>query len=400
MRAGDTLLRRRRCERAPKQPVAAARACCHVCAKEVSLSSLELNNIRKAYGNTPVLDDVSLAMEAREFVAFLGPSGSGKSTLLRIIAGLETADAGEVLLQGRRIDQLPPGDRGVAMVFQHYALYPHMTVRDNMAFGLRNARVPSQEIESRVAEAARILEIEAHLDKKPGQMSGGQRQRVAIGRAIVKHPKLFLLDEPLSNLDAALRMRTRVELAQLRQRVDAALIIVTHDQAEAMTLADRIIVINERKIQQVGPPMEIYSRPANSFVARFVGSPAMTLAPARLAPGDGDFAAVLLGDGSQVETHVPRAGLSEGRLELGLRPESVSVVPDGQGTTSAAVDLVERLGERTLVYGRLSDGQAISAVDEGYSRVRIGDTVSLRIDGAAAHLFDADGLGYHAEARP
>ena len=364
------------------------------------MSSLELNNIRKAYGNTPVLDDVSLTMEAREFVAFLGPSGSGKSTLLRIIAGLETADAGEVLLGGRRIDQLPPGDRGVAMVFQHYALYPHMSVRDNMAFGLRNARVPANEIESRVAEAARILEIEAHLDKKPGQMSGGQRQRVAIGRAIVKHPKLFLLDEPLSNLDAALRMRTRVELAQLRQRVDAALIIVTHDQAEAMTLADRIVVINDRKIQQVGPPMEIYSRPANSFVARFVGSPAMTLAPARLVPGDGAFATVLLGDGSQVETRVPRAGLAEGGVELGLRPESVSVVSDGQGTTSATVELVERLGERTLVYGRLSDGLAISAVDEGYSRVRIGDTVSLRIDGAAAHLFDTDGRGYHAEARP
>ena len=190
------------------------------------MAGLELSNIRKAFGATPVLDGVSLTMEAREFVAFLGPSGSGKSTLLRIIAGLETLDEGEVRLDGRRIDQLPPGDRGVAMVFQHYALYPHMSVRDNMAFGLRNARVPKAEIETRVAEAARVLEIEAHLDKKPGQMSGGQRQRVAIGRAIVKHPKLFLLDEPLSNLDAALRMRTRVELAQLRQRVDAALIIV------------------------------------------------------------------------------------------------------------------------------------------------------------------------------
>ncbi|HMC91344.1 MAG TPA: ABC transporter ATP-binding protein, partial [Allosphingosinicella sp.] len=185
----------------------------------MGLASLELIDIRKAFGATPVLDGVSLTMEAKEFIAFLGPSGSGKSTLLRIIAGLETADSGEVRLEGERIDTLPPGKRGVAMVFQHYALYPHMSVRENMAFGLRNAKVPKEEIAARVEQAARVLEIEAQLDKKPGQMSGGQRQRVAIGRALVKQPKLFLLDEPLSNLDAALRMRTRVELAQLRQRV-------------------------------------------------------------------------------------------------------------------------------------------------------------------------------------
>ena len=365
------------------------------------MASLELSNIRKAYGTTPVLDDVSLTMEAREFIAFLGPSGSGKSTLLRIIAGLETLDSGEVRLEGQRIDQLPPGDRGVAMVFQHYALYPHMSVRDNMAFGLRNARVPKAEIEQRVAEAARVLEIEAHLDKKPGQMSGGQRQRVAIGRAIVKQPRLFLLDEPLSNLDAALRMRTRVELAQLRQRVDAAFIMVTHDQAEAMTLADRIVVMNDRRIQQVGPPMEIHSRPANTFVARFVGSPAMTIARATLVDGGGSGARVRLGDGSEVETRVPRAGLPTGaELEIGLRPESVRVAGGGASATAAKVELVERLGERTLIYARLADGQAISAEDEGLSRVRIGDTIGLRIDGASAHIFGPDGAGYHAEARP
>ncbi|HEV2746443.1 MAG TPA: ABC transporter ATP-binding protein [Allosphingosinicella sp.] len=360
------------------------------------MASLELSGIGKAYGATTVLDDVSLTMEAREFVAFLGPSGSGKSTLLRIIAGLETLDRGEVRLEGRRIDQLPPGERGVAMVFQHYALYPHMSVRENMAFGLRNARVPSGEIESRVAEAARVLEIEEHLDKKPGQMSGGQRQRVAIGRAIVKQPKLFLLDEPLSNLDAALRMRTRVELAQLRQRVDAAVIMVTHDQAEAMTLADRIVVMNDRRIQQVGPPMEIYDRPANVFVARFVGSPAMTLAPVTLVPGDGEFATVSLGDGAQVETRVPCARLPDGPLQLGLRPESVTVAAAGAGTTAAQVELVERLGDRTLVYGRLADGLAVTAQDEGNSRVAIGDSVGLRIEGAGAHLFGPDGGAYHA----
>ena len=360
------------------------------------MASLELLNVRKAYGDILVLDDVSLSMEEREFVAFLGPSGSGKSTLLRIIAGLETPDAGEVRLDGRRIDLLPPGARDVAMVFQHYALYPHMTVRENMAFGLRNARVPKAEIDERIAQAAKVLEIESQLDKKPAQMSGGQRQRVAIGRAIVKQPKLFLLDEPLSNLDAALRTRTRVELAQLRRRVPAAVIIVTHDQAEAMTLADRIVVTNDRRIQQIGMPMEIYGPPANAFVARFVGSPAMTLATVSLVPGEGG-ARVRLGDGAEVETRVPRAGLpAQGALQLGLRPEAVRVTAPGAGTTDAEVQLVERLGDRTLVYARFADGQDVTAEDEGNSRVRIGDRIGLAIDGGAAHLFGPDGAGYHA----
>jgi multiple sugar transport system ATP-binding protein len=361
------------------------------------LVSLELRDIRKAYGDMVVLDGVSLEVEAREFIAFLGPSGSGKSTLLRIIAGLETLDSGEVLLEGQRIDQLAPGDRGVAMVFQHYALYPHMSVRDNMAFGLRNAKVPKDEIERRVADAARVLEIESQLDKKPGQMSGGQRQRVAIGRAIVKNPKLFLLDEPLSNLDAALRMRTRVELAQLRSRVDAPVIMVTHDQAEAMTLADRIVVMNDRRIQQVGPPMEIYSRPANTFVARFVGSPAMNLVPAELIGEESEFARVRLKDGAEVQTRVARAVLAQEGLLLGLRPESVRV-SQGEGSVPAKVELVERLGERTLIYAKLADGQAITGEDKGVSPLKIGDTIGLTIDGAAAHLFDADGVGHHAGA--
>ena len=358
------------------------------------MASLDLKGVRKSFGSTPVLDDVSLTLEAREFIAFLGPSGSGKSTLLRIIAGLETADAGEVWLEGRRIDRLPPGERGVAMVFQHYALYPHMTVRENMAFGLRNARVGKDEIERRIGDAARVLEIEPLLDRKPAQMSGGQRQRVAIGRALVKEPDLFLLDEPLSNLDAALRLRTRVELAQLKQRVDAAVIMVTHDQAEAMTLADRIVVMNDRRIQQVGPPMEIYSRPANQFVAQFVGSPAMTLAAASIVDGKGEYAALKLGDGTVVKTRVPRSALPEDeQLRIGIRPEAVRVASKGE--TKGRVELVERLGERTLIYARLSDGQPITAEDEGDSAVKIGDEVPLKIDGAAAHIFDAAGTGYH-----
>ena len=363
------------------------------------MPSLELSGVRKAFGATPVLDDISLTLKAREFIAFLGPSGSGKSTLLRIIAGLESADAGEITLEGRRIDGLPPGERGVAMVFQHYALYPHMTVKENMAFGLRNAKVPRDEIERRVADAARVLEIEDHLNKKPGQMSGGQRQRVAIGRAIVKQPKLFLLDEPLSNLDAALRMRTRVELAQLRQKVDAAVIMVTHDQAEAMTLADRIVVMNERKIQQVGPPMEIYERPANVFVAQFVGSPAMTLIPAQLVDGRGERAKLRLGDGSEVQTSVPRKGLNGGELRLGLRPENVRVAAASKATTKIKVELVERLGERTLVYGKLANGQSITAEDEGNCKVKMGDEIGILIDASGGHVFDADGTSHHARAK-
>jgi multiple sugar transport system ATP-binding protein len=356
------------------------------------VASLELIGVRKSFGATVILDHIDLKLEKREFIAFLGPSGSGKSTLLRIIAGLETADAGEIFLEDQRIDHLPPGQRGVAMVFQHYALYPHMSARENMAFGLRNARVASDEIERRIGDAARVLEIEPLLDRRPAEMSGGQRQRIAIGRALVKEPRLFLFDEPLSNLDAALRLRTRVELAQLKRRVDAGVIMVTHDQAEAMTLADRIVVINDRRIQQVGAPMDVYNRPANTFVAQFVGSPEMMLLPARL-DGAGDYASATLADGTVVSTRVARSKLKGNEeIRVGLRPEAVRV---GDGDVRARVELVERLGDRTLVYGRLPGGQAITAEDEGNSRVAIGDDVGLRIDGAAAHIFGPDGTGHH-----
>jgi multiple sugar transport system ATP-binding protein len=360
----------------------------------VPLTGLSLRNIRKSYGDALILDGVSLEMAQREFIAFLGPSGSGKSTLLRIIAGLEAPDAGEVWLDGRRIDPVPPGDRNVAMVFQAYALYPHMTVRENMAFGLRNARTPRDEIERRIAAAAAVLEIEPHLDKKPGQMSGGQRQRVAIGRAIVKNPKLFLLDEPLSNLDAALRNRTRVELAQLRHRVDAGVIMVTHDQAEAMTLADRIVVMNDKRVQQVGAPLDVYARPANVFVARFVGSPAMAIVPVTVV--ENSAGRVRLEDGAEVQTAVPFAGQG---LRLGLRPEMVEVTAAGQGTTDAQVELVERLGDRTHVFARLSGGSEVIALADGRCAAKIGDRIGLAINGAAAHLFDAEDVGHHPESR-
>lgn len=364
------------------------------------MSGLELIDVSKSYGATRVLDGVSLSIAPREFIAFLGPSGSGKSTLLRIIAGLESLDGGEVRLGGARIDTLAPGARGIAMVFQHYALYPHMTVRENMAFGLANARVPKDEIARRIAQAADILEITAQLDKKPAQMSGGQRQRVAIGRAIVKQPKLFLLDEPLSNLDAALRNRTRVELAQLRNRVDAALIMVTHDQAEAMTLADRIVIINDRRIQQVGTPAEVYARPANAFVARFVGSPAMAMLPATLAGAEGGRAQVRLAEGTMLRTAVRAGDLPEGAaVDVGLRPEHVTLAAPGTAGLPAQVELVERLGDRTFIYARLARGSEIIAHAPGFSPIRPGEDVHLAIDAAAAHIFAADGTAHHPDTR-
>jgi multiple sugar transport system ATP-binding protein len=374
----------------------------------VGVSGIEIKGVSKAFGQTQVLDDISLSIAPNEFVAFLGPSGCGKTTLLRMIAGLETVDSGEIHIGDRRVDTLPPGNRGVALVFQNYALYPHMTVADNMAFGLKNTGIRKDEITRRIEEAARILELDALLARKPGELSGGQKQRVAIGRAIVKNPDLFLFDEPLSNLDAALRMRTRLELAQLRRRLKATMILVTHDQVEAMTLADRIVVMKDRKVQQVGAPMEIYNRPSNVFVAGFVGTPRMNFLTAGLVKKDG-FAVARIKGNIDIVTRVPAEGLPGGSdwrtglpngpaWRLGLRPESVRVCPPDQGDLTAQVELVERLGERTLIYAQLGDGLPITAEDAGNSRVQIGDMVGLKVNGAAAHLFDADGNGYHGDA--
>ncbi len=357
-----------------------------------AVSGIDIRNVSKAFGATQVLDDVSLRIASNEFIAFLGPSGCGKTTLLRMIAGLETVDKGEIHIGDRRVDDLPPGQRGVALVFQNYALYPHMSVSDNMAFGLKNIGMAKDEIRRRVEDAARILELDGLLARKPGELSGGQKQRVAIGRAIVKNPDLFLFDEPLSNLDAALRMRTRLELAQLRRRLKATMILVTHDQVEAMTLADRIVVMKDRKVQQVGTPMEIYARPANVFVAGFVGSPSMNILKATVA-GEAGFAVATIA-GTKIATRVPMDKLpASDHWRLGLRPETVRVASEG---LPATVEFVERLGERTLVYTKLSDGTPVTAEDAGTSRVTMGDAIHLTIDGARAHLFDGEGYGYHS----
>ncbi|PRX10690.1 UNVERIFIED_ORG: carbohydrate ABC transporter ATP-binding protein (CUT1 family) [Martelella mediterranea] len=358
-------------------------------------AQIEIKNVTKRYGSLTVLDNISLSIAGNEFMVFLGPSGCGKSTLLRMIAGLEAVDEGEIAINGKRIDNLPPGKRGLAMVFQNYAIYPHMSVSENMAFGLKNIAVEQSIIDARIKEAARMLEISHLLDRKPNQLSGGQRQRVAIGRAIVKEPEAFLFDEPLSNLDAALRVRTRVELAQLRNRVASTMIFVTHDQIEAMTLADRIVVLNNRKIEQIGEPMEIYSRPVSEFVARFVGSPTMNFLDVEITDENG-FARAKFPDGASLQTDIPTAELPEKQMKLGIRAEAVKCVSDAaQATTEGKVDVLERLGDRTLLYTRLSDDRIIVAEDIGLSRARIGDTVHLAFDGSACHLFDAGGKAYH-----
>jgi multiple sugar transport system ATP-binding protein len=356
------------------------------------MAGIALSGVSKRYGAVEVVRDVSLDIEPGELVVFLGPSGSGKTTLLRMIAGLERIDRGALTIDGVRSENLAPGRRNVAMVFQNYALYPHMTVAENMAFGLRNIGVAPDVIRQRIAEAARMLEMEALLDRRPSQLSGGQRQRVAIGRAIVKEPKAFLFDEPLSNLDAALRARTRVELAELHQRLKSTMIYVTHDQVEAMTLADRIVILNDCRIEQVATPMEVYARPASRFVATFVGSPAMNVLPVTVS-GSGHRLNARLGDGSLVA--LPGAPADKDWRELGVRPESLTAVAE-DGETSATATVVERLGERTLIYARLADGTQVTAQDRGLSGIQSGDAVRLKFDTTALHLFAADGSVWHA----
>jgi multiple sugar transport system ATP-binding protein len=354
------------------------------------LGNLALRGVSKRFGSTVVLDDVSLEIGSSEFLVVLGPSGCGKSTLLRAIAGLESIDAGEIEIDGKRVDQLPPGQRGVAMVFQGYALYPHMTVRGNIVFGLKNVGTAASEIERRVAEVARMLEMEHLLDRLPSELSGGQRQRVAIGRAIVKDPKVFMFDEPLSNLDAALRSRTRQEIANLHRRIRKAMVFVTHDQTEAMTLADRIVVMNQRRIEQIGTPLQVYRQPATVFVATFIGSPAMNILPVTRCFGSG--ACVQLTDGTQIETSLPPAALpANGALRLGLRPEAVKVTAPDDGDSTAVVEFVEFLGDKTYVYLSLAGGERLVVLDGAACAARAGDSVGVKFDCAAAHLFDAHG---------
>ncbi len=345
------------------------------------MAGLELRGIGKSFGAVDVIHDVSFAIGDGEFVVFVGPSGCGKSTLLRIICGLETASRGDVMIGGERVNDVSASRRGLALVFQSYALYPHMTVYQNMAFGLENLRTPKAEIERRVQEAARMLRLDQLLARKPTALSGGQRQRVAIGRAIVREPRIFLFDEPLSNLDAELRVGMRAELSQLHKRLQTTMIYVTHDQVEAMTMADRIVVLRAGRVEQVGSPLELYNRPANAFVGGFIGSPRMNFFEGKAA-GGGVVDVPGLGP-----MQVP-ARLTEGdAVTVGIRPEHVRE-GGGVNPVEGRVGGVEQLGASSTI--RL-DAPELLAVVAGQTRLRDGDRATVSLPPEALHVFDAEG---------
>ncbi|TYC53016.1 ABC transporter ATP-binding protein [Rhodobacterales bacterium] len=329
------------------------------------MTALSLTNLNKSFGPVKVLKDIDLTVEDGEFVVFVGPSGCGKSTLLRVIAGLEDATSGDIEIGGSNVNTTPPAKRGIAMVFQSYALYPHLNVRDNMALALKQEGQTKAEIEKRVAEASRMLSLEPYLDRRPSELSGGQRQRVAIGRAVVREPKLFLFDEPLSNLDAALRMNTRLEIAKLHRQLAASMIYVTHDQTEAMTLADRIVVLRDGRVEQVGTPMELYNNPANRFVAEFLGAPSMNFVPSEKLGGP--------------------AG-----EDVGIRPEHVQIV-ETAGRLSGTVIHVEQLGGDTNVIVDIGSEAPFTVRLFGQYAVEPGTEVHLGFEDAKTYRFGSDG---------
>ncbi|PWW01348.1 maltose ABC transporter ATP-binding protein /trehalose ABC transporter ATP-binding protein /sucrose ABC transporter ATP-binding protein [Hoeflea marina] len=357
---------------------------------------LTLKDLKKSYGAVDVIHGVNLTIEQGEFIVFVGPSGCGKSTLLRMIAGLEEITGGELTIDGMVVNDVPPSKRGIAMVFQSYALYPHMTVYDNMAFGLRIAKLGKDEVDRRVRAAADILQLGPYLDRLPKALSGGQRQRVAIGRAICRDPKVFLFDEPLSNLDAALRVATRIEISKLNESMpDTTMIYVTHDQVEAMTLADRIVVLRAGHIEQVGPPMQLYERPDNLFVAQFIGSPAMNILQATVETA-GPSAMVKLPGGNSVDTGIAVPDTDKGKtVSFGVRPEDMTVTRDDGFLFEGKVALVEALGEVTLLYVEgLTEGDPVIVKLPGNHSVARDDTIRFAADKAKLHLFDTEGKTY------
>jgi multiple sugar transport system ATP-binding protein len=359
------------------------------------VADVKLSDVGKSFGDVHVLKGIDLDIRDGEFMVFVGPSGCGKSTLLRLIAGLEDISAGELTIGGRVVNDVPPSERGIAMVFQSYALYPHMNLYDNMAFGLKLAKLPKDEIDRLVQQAAKILHIEHLLDRKPKALSGGQRQRVAIGRAIVRKPDVFLFDEPLSNLDAALRVRMRYEFAKLHEDLKTTMVYVTHDQVEAMTLADRIVVLSAGRIEQVGTPLELYEHPDNLFVAGFIGSPRMNFINAELVEASALGADVRLADSSVVHCDVDASGGKRGeKVTLGVRPEHF--VTDGPvNRVKAAVTFVESLGSSTQAYCDFPGAdEAITCELDGRSTVREGDSLMLSLPSEWCYLFDAEGQAF------
>lgn len=354
------------------------------------MAHLTLRQVHKAYGAVKVIKGIDLTVEDREFVVFVGPSGCGKSTLLRMIAGLEKITSGDLLIDGERVNDIDPSERGLAMVFQSYALYPHMTVAENMGFALKVAKIPPGDRARKVAEAAQVLELSHLLDRRPKDLSGGQRQRVAIGRAIVRNPKVFLFDEPLSNLDAALRVNMRLELMRLHKALDATMIYVTHDQIEAMTMADKIVVLNAGRIEQVGSPLELYNHPANIFVAGFIGSPKMNLIPVRIArvsAGDVDIA---LPAGKMLTIPCATQGLEVGAtITLGIRPENLQISESGVFAGEAV--LAERLGGLTIFHIDLDADTTLVVQTDGANNTALHTPIVLQVTPDHCHLFDAEG---------
>ena len=360
------------------------------------MTSVELSAIKKSFGTVDVIKGVDLSIKAGEFVVFVGPSGCGKSTLLRLIAGLEDITSGTLKIGGDVVNEVPPSKRGIAMVFQSYALYPHMSVYNNMAFGLKLARAGREEIDRRVRAAADILQLTPYLNRLPRALSGGQRQRVAIGRAICRDPDVFLFDEPLSNLDAALRVATRIEIAKLHESMpDTTMIYVTHDQVEAMTLAERIVVLNAGRIEQVGTPMELYLHPDNLFVARFIGSPAMNVVACKIDSGGGT--PVVTPEGGKpvgVEIDIPDSAKGS-KGTFGVRPEDLVQTGESDAIFTGTVQIVEKLGEVTLIYVDPGHGgEPVLAKLDGIVDLKRGDTVHLTAPTRTLHVFDADGKAF------
>jgi multiple sugar transport system ATP-binding protein len=361
------------------------------------MAEIRFENVTKHFGQTPAVNNFSLDVADKEFLVLVGPSGCGKSTILRLLSGLEEPDEGIIFIGGKPVNNIPPRDRNIAMVFQTYALYPHMSVRDNMSFGLSLHKVPKKEIQERVDAAARILGIEDLLKRKPRQLSGGQRQRVALGRAIVREPAAFLLDEPLSNLDAKLRVQTRAELNKLHQRLGTTFVYVTHDQTEAMTMATRIAVLNEGRLQQVGKPRELYEKPVNLFVAGFIGSPAMNIFRAEvLLDPDGTFLSLgehkIKAPPEKTQVISTYAGKE---IILGIRPENIyttQFLPQGISQTTtikARVDLTEMMGNELFIYGKISDQIVMARVDSR-TQVNLDDEIDLVLNTGSIYLFDPE----------
>ena len=362
------------------------------------MSGLVLKDVRKSYGDAEVIHGVDLDIRDGEFVVFVGPSGCGKSTLLRMIAGLETISGGDVIIGGEQVNDVAPADRGIAMVFQSYALYPHKDVYGNMAFALRHAGEDRRVIDERVRKAADILGLEALLKRKPKELSGGQRQRVAIGRAIVRDPEIFLFDEPLSNLDAALRVQMRVELLRLHQRLRTTMIYVTHDQVEAMTLADRIVVLQGGEIEQVGTPLELYHHPRNRFVAGFIGSPRMNFLDAEVTGSGPEGTRVTVPGSSEITVPVSGPARPGARVELGIRPEHVVLAPADGATLSGEVLVVERLGAETFLHVDVGAETPFVVKADGAAMERAGARVGLTFPPQSLHLFgDSGGAFEHMD---